>query len=68
MLVKPVQLAGFVLWFAKSELKPRKSWTEVETENDGFFVVLGSAFAPLNLLVYEPQKKKHSKKTVSYAG
>ena len=33
-----------------------------------FFVVLGSAFARLNLLVYEPQKKKHSKKTVSYAG
>ena len=68
MLVKPVQLAGFVLWFAKKELKPCKSWTEVQTENDGFFVALGSAFARLNLLVYELQKKKHSEKTVSYEG
>ena len=32
------------------------------------FVALGSAFARLNLSVYELQKKKHSKKTVSYEG
>ena len=33
-----------------------------------FFFVLGSAFARLNLLFYEPQKKKHSKTTAIYAG
>ena len=33
-----------------------------------FLFVLGSAFARLNLVLYEPQKKKDSKRTASYAG
>ena len=33
-----------------------------------FFFVLVSAFAQLNLLLYESQKKNHSKKTARYAG
>ena len=33
-----------------------------------FFFVLVSAFAQLNLLLYESQKKNHTKKTASYAG
>ena len=33
-----------------------------------FFFVLGSAFARLNLVLYEPQKKKDSKTTASYVG
>ena len=33
-----------------------------------FFFVLGSAFARLNILFYQPQKKNHTKKNASYAG
>ena len=33
-----------------------------------YFVILGSAFARLNLLPYEPEKENTPKKTANYAG
>ena len=33
-----------------------------------YFVILGSAFARLNLLPHEPEKENTPKKTANYAG